>query len=74
MLYDMLEFGILRNYPIINYGRTAMEIKSSIGAKPVWFDSYMMHQNTWINRFLAKFYHLLEPKVDWKERHPFKLN
>lgn len=72
MLYDMLEYGINEHFKSINFGRTAMEIKSSIGAQVVWLNSYMKHSNPLINRYLAKFYHLLEPKVEWKERHPFK--
>jgi len=73
MLYDMVELGINSNFKSINFGRTAMEIKSSIGAKAVWLNSFMQHTNPLINKYLAKFYYLLEPKVVWKERHPFKV-
>lgn len=74
MLYDMLEFGIESEIQTINYGRTAMEIKSSIGAKAAYINSFMQHTNPMINRYLSSIYQLLEPKVSWKERHPFKLN
>jgi hypothetical protein len=72
MLYDMLEMGIQDGFRKINFGRTAMEIKSSIGAQANWLTSYMQHRNPLINRFLSSFYHILEPKLVWKERHPFK--
>jgi hypothetical protein len=72
MLYDMLEFGILKNYPIINYGRTAMEIKSSIGAVPVNMYGLMEHNTPLINRYLDKIFRFLEPEVTWTQRHPFK--
>ena len=73
MLYDMLEFGINDQFQCINFGRTAMEIKSSIGADAIYLDSFMQHMNPLINKYLAPIYQLLEPKVEWKERHPFKL-
>ena len=34
MLYDMAQFGIENKFQSIVYARTAMEIKSSVGAKP----------------------------------------
>ncbi|MFM6948006.1 MAG: GNAT family N-acetyltransferase [Aquirufa sp.] len=73
MLYDMLEFGINDHFQSINFGRTAMEIKSSIGAEAICLDSFMQHTNPLINKYLASIYQLLEPKVEWKARHPFKV-
>jgi len=72
MLYDMIEFGIQKGATCINFGRTAMEIKSSVGAKPELLSSFMQHSQKTINRYLGFFYHFLEPKVAWTERHPFK--
>lgn len=72
MLYDMIEFGIQQHADGINFGRTAMEIKSSVGAKPEMLLSFMQHSQSIINRNLGFFYHFLEPKVAWTERHPFK--
>ena len=72
MLYDMIEFGIQQRATCINFGRTAMEIKSSVGAKPELLLSFMQHSQSLINQNLGFFYQFLEPKVNWTERHPFK--
>ncbi len=74
MLYDMIGCGIHNGYKRINFGRTALEIKSSVGAKPEQLFGWMEHQNKLINRYLDFFFKLLEPKSTWIERNPFKEN
>jgi hypothetical protein len=72
MLYNMTEFGIEHQFKKIIFGRTALEIKSSIGAKPVMMSGFIKHQNKIINKYIDKFFTRLEPKVAWQQRHPFK--
>ena len=72
MLYDMVGCAIVNQFKHINFGRTAMEIKSSIGAVPVNMYGFMEHQYPWINRYLSSIFQLLEPEVSWIQRHPFK--
>lgn len=72
MLYDMVGCAIVNQFKYINFGRTAMEIKSSIGAVPINMYGFMEHQYTWINRHLSSIFQLLEPEVSWIQRHPFK--
>ncbi|AEH00839.1 hypothetical protein [Lacinutrix sp. 5H-3-7-4] len=73
MLYDMAVFGIENNFNTIIYARTAMEIKSSIGAKAKAMDVYMKHTNTFPSNMLLRFIvKYLNPARDWVERHPFK--
>lgn len=72
MLYDMLQFGIEHNFKTIVYARTAMEIKSSIGAKPNSMQIYMKHTNLIGNTALKRFVKYFSPKIDWVERNPFK--
>lgn len=72
MLYDMLGCSIHNGFKRINFGRTAMEIKSSIGAKPEQLFGWMQHKNTMVNRNLGFIFNLLEPKAKWIERNPFK--
>lgn len=72
MLYDMADFGIENRYKWIVYARTAMEIKSSIGAKPQKMFVYLKHMNTFMNTSLKRIFKLMDPKQDWDERHPFK--
>lgn len=72
MLYDMIGCSIHNGFKRINFGRTALEIKSSIGAQPEQLYGWMQHQNKLINRNLGYFFKLLEPEVKWIERNPFK--
>ena len=73
MLYDMLQFGIENKFANIVYARTAMEIKSSVGAKPKPMSVYIKHTNGILNAILKQLFKLMNPKQDWEERHPFKI-
>ncbi|SFZ90172.1 Acetyltransferase (GNAT) domain-containing protein [Flaviramulus basaltis] len=72
MLYDMLNFGIDNKFKTIVYARTAMEIKSSVGAEAKPMVVYMKHTNGFLNAILKQLFKLMNPSQDWEERHPFK--
>lgn len=72
MLYDMIGYSIKKEFKTIVFARTALEIKSSVGAKPETMYGLMEHKNPIINYFLPCFFHFLEPKTVWQERNPFK--
>lgn len=72
MLFDMVKFGIENNFKSIVYARTAMEIKSSVGAKPQVMVMYLKHTNRLMNALLKSIFSLMNPSQDWQERHPFK--
>lgn len=72
MLYNMTEYGIVKGFKRIIFGRTALEIKSSVGAIPVKMSGFIYHANPWINRFMKIIFKQLEPKTHWQQRHPFK--
>jgi predicted N-acyltransferase len=72
MLYNMAEFGIENKFERIIFGRTALEIKSSIGAIPVTMSGFIYHNTRWINKYLDRFFKKLEPNIEWQRRHPFK--
>jgi len=72
MLYDMVSFGIENNFSSVVYARTAMAIKSSVGAKPKKMFIYMKHTNWVMNTLLKYIFKLMNPKHNWQERHPFK--
>ena len=73
MLFDMATFGIEHQYKQIVFARTAMEIKSSIGAKPYEMSLYLKHTNSVIaNVILKAVVKYANPVRDWDERHPFK--
>jgi predicted N-acyltransferase len=71
-LYDMVELTLKYNFETINFSRTAMEIKSSIGAEPHDMLCYLKHQNKIINLGVEKIVHALNPTEDWIQRRPFK--
>ena len=73
MLFDMASFGIDYNFKKVIFARTAMEIKSSVGAKPHPMYLYLKHTNNVIaNTVLKGVVKYANPVRDWDERHPFK--
>lgn len=72
MLFNMASFGIENGFKNIVYARTAMEIKSSIGAKPHTMHIYLNHTNNFIaNTVLKCIVKYMNPIQKWEERHPF---
>jgi predicted N-acyltransferase len=72
MLYDMVAYSINKGYKEIIFARTALEIKSSVGAKPQKMYGFAQHSNPVADLAFEKVYCYLEPEVVWKERNPFK--
>jgi phospholipid N-methyltransferase len=72
MLYNMTKYGIENQFKKIIFGRTALEIKSSIGAQPVIMSGFLYHTNQYINKYIGKIFRNLEPELVWQQRHPFK--
>lgn len=72
MLFDMTEFGISNQFKRIIFGRTALEIKSTIGAEPVEIFGLIKHTQKVINPFMEKIFSSLNPKLEWVQRKPFK--
>ncbi|MBP7273307.1 MAG: hypothetical protein KA974_05675 [Saprospiraceae bacterium] len=72
ILYDIVELGILENCYSVIFARTAMEIKSSVGAIPYEMNCYLLHQNSFVNRFMKPILDYLRPQEEWLPRHPFK--
>lgn len=72
MLYNMTQFGIEHSFEKIIFGRTALEIKSSIGATPVQMSGFIYHTNAIVNKWIPKLFKRLEPETVWQQRHPFK--
>ena len=73
MLYDMLTYGIDNKFKTIVYARTAMEIKSSVGAEARPMKVYLKHTNPLMNALLKEIFKLMNPSPNWEERHPFKV-
>lgn len=72
MLYDMVSYSINKGFKEIIFARTALEIKSSIGAKPKEMFGFAQHSNSVADLVFEKAFNYLEPKVEWQERNPFK--
>jgi len=72
MLYDMIACGISLKFKNIIFGRTALEIKSSVGAIDTPMFGFMRHSQPLINQFLDRIFNYLEPVTTWKRRSPFK--
>lgn len=72
MLYDMIAYSINKGFKEIIFARTALEIKSSVGAKPEEMFGFMQHSNVLINKKMEQLFCYLEPKTEWQERNPFK--
>ena len=72
MLYDMVAYSINKGFKEIIFARTALEIKSSIGAKPQEMFGLGQHTNRIVDLAFEKIFCYLEPTVIWQERNPFK--
>jgi hypothetical protein len=71
ILYNFIEIAIATGKSKVNLGRTAAEIKTTVGAKAQELTCYLQPQNT-VSKFIAKpFIKFLEPK-EWIPRNPFK--
>lgn len=74
MLYDMIAYSINKGFKKIIFARTALEIKSSVGAEPVEMFGFIVHANPILNRYVGKIFDYVEPKTVWQQRHPFKIS
>ncbi len=72
MLYDMTEYAINKNASTVIFSRTAMEIKSSVGAKAHDMYCFLTHTNRFYNKLTPKVVNQLYKEVEWTERNPFK--
>jgi len=71
MLYDYIEIAINKKIKTINFGRTASEIKSSVGAKPQDLTMYLRHKKSITNRILKLFLQRVQP-TPFQQKSPFK--
>jgi len=71
ILNDYVRIGIERQVSQINFGRTASEIKSTIGATHENLVCYTRHRHNVINKILKPFIGQVKIK-DFKQHEPFK--
>ncbi|HMX35110.1 MAG TPA: hypothetical protein PKC66_22955 [Leptospiraceae bacterium] len=71
MLYDYIDLAIERGCKELRFGRTAEEIKSSVGAVPVPMKLFIRHKNPIANRILKAIVATIHPS-SYELRKPFK--
>jgi hypothetical protein len=72
ILYKMIEKGYDHQREMVCLSRTAQEIKSTLGAKPIKVYNYLKVNNSVVNKIVPLFLEKLKPEV-WQERNPFKI-
>jgi hypothetical protein len=71
MLYDYLRIALERGLNRVDYGRTAQEIKSTVGAVPVATRSHLRHRSEVVNPLLGLITAGIQPPQE-PQRRPFK--
>ncbi len=71
ILYSYIDCALQNNCKHINLGRTASEIKSTVGAKAQDLTCYVRPQNTVSKMALSPLVSFLQP-TEWVPRNPFK--
>lgn len=71
ILFDVVKVGIDNQVKQIHFGRTAPEIKSTIGAVPVTMNCFLRHRNFIPNNIITPFITRLKQE-EWTPRQPFK--
>ncbi len=72
VLLTLAETGISRGMKRVIYGRTAMEIKSSVGAVPHSMYLYVKHRSALVNFVIRQVVKFLSKDEKWTLRSPFK--
>lgn len=71
ILNDYIRLGIDKRVNVINLGRTASEIKSTIGALPSELSCYIKHKNRYVNLLIRPLLRRIKIK-SYKQHQPFK--
>lgn len=72
MLFDMLEQAITEKYKVLDLGRTALEIKSSVGAEPVTYCCGLYGLSPLTRLAIQYFTPAVFKASEWQARSPFK--
>ncbi|MCC6937800.1 MAG: hypothetical protein IT226_06220 [Flavobacteriales bacterium] len=71
MLVDLLDAGILGRLRRINFGRTAEQAKSNLGAQPMDLRFFVKHHSALANKLIGPFLRSVKPGA-FEQRSPFK--
>ncbi len=72
MLYDLIKDGIHSRSKIVDMSRTAVEIKSTVGAVPHPMFLYLKHTKPVINKAVSTVLNLVKPEKEFIIRSPFR--
>lgn len=72
ILLDLIRCTIQGRKKAIRFSRTALEIKSSVGAMAHPLTCYIKHRKVINNTFVPYLVDFLNKKKEWVPRHPFK--
>ncbi|MBK8503003.1 MAG: GNAT family N-acetyltransferase [Saprospiraceae bacterium] len=74
MLLDLIGESIKFKGEIkyLDFSRTALEIKSSVGATPRPMINFLKHRNRTMNKVLPNIFNALYQQEEWIQRRPFK--
>lgn len=70
ILYDLVERAMSAAVPVLELGRTALEIKSAAGAEPVAYPVWVRNENRFLNWILGLSVRRIRPP-EWEPRHVF---
>ncbi len=71
MLYDLVEIAIAQEARELSFGRTALEIKSCLGAQPEELSLFLKVSNPFVNKLVGPNIRKIAPEA-WQQRNPFK--
>jgi hypothetical protein len=72
MLFNLLEQAITGGFRTLDYGRTALEIKSSVGAQAIEYAVLVKARYGWLNRLIPLFTPAVYTASEWVARNPFR--
>lgn len=72
ILYEIVQQALQLGCKRVIFARTALEIKSSVGAEPHSLLCYLRNQNPLANSLTATLLDYFKPVEAWQQRHPFK--
>jgi len=72
MLYDLVQEGIDKKVSKVDMSRTAVEIKSTVGAVPHSMYLYLKHTNSLLNSAVESILSFVKPEEEFIIRSPFR--
>lgn len=72
MLYKIIDYGIQHQFNTIILSRSALEIKSSVGAEPIESYGFLKHNNPILNKGIKVLFNKFYTPEEWTPRSPFK--